>query len=240
MLAFPDGSARSLTFYCRWVAQPGAFAGELVEDLRLGNSSDSAGTTGLINRLAAGSPTALNELLELHRPYLHQVVRARMPDELAARVDPSDVVQETQMVIARRITDFVQNRPTAFRIWIRREAIEKIIDVRRRHVDAKKRSVLREHPVSDVSCLAIANNLLSNSPSKALARAETREKVQDLLTQLGDLDQEMLSMRHVEGLSNAEVSDVLQITTNTARQRYGRALRRLHVLLNKRDIALDF
>ena len=38
-------------------------------------------------------------------------------------------------------------------------------------------------------------------------------------------------LRHAEELTNAEVADLLGIDPNTARQRYGRALQKLHQLL---------
>ena len=127
-------------------------------------SSDSDQTSALLERVAAGNVAALERLLRLHRPYLKRVVEMRMDPVLTARLDPSDVVQETQVVIAERIEDFIKRRPTSFRIWIRRKALEQLIDQRRRHVAANKRSVLKEQRMSDVSSIAIARSLLSNTP----------------------------------------------------------------------------
>jgi RNA polymerase sigma-70 factor (ECF subfamily) len=158
---------------------------------------------------------------------------------MSARVDASDVVQEAQMVIANRIDDYLKRRPTSFRIWIRRKVLEQLTDQRRKHVGAQKRSVRREQHLSDVSSIAIARKLLSNTPSKVLRRIELQEQVCDLIDQLGENDREVLSLRHAEGLSNNELADLLEIDPNTARQRYGRALRRLHQRLAEQGITLD-
>lgn len=206
----------------------------------MGLSKDSEQTESLIQRIAAGSPSAIERLLAIHRPYLKRVVQSRITKQLLPRVDASDIVQETQLVIANRITNFAKNRPTSFRIWIRQEAIEQLIDHHRRHIGAQKRSVTREQNISDVSGLAIAQSLVSNSPSKNVRNEETRERVFGLIERMSSRDREVLSMRHVEGLSNKEVADVLQVDQNTCRQRYGRALRRLHQMILRDGVELEF
>ena len=89
---------------------------------------------------------------------------------------------------------------------------EKLVDQQRRHVTAKRRSVLNERQISDVSSLAIARNLLAHSPSRRLRRVELREQVRELIERLSEQHRELLLLRHVEGLSNAEVADLLGMT----------------------------
>ena len=141
-------------------------------------STDSDQTTDLLDRVAAGDRAALDRLLRLHRDYLKRVAQMRIEPALMARVDASDVVQETQVVIARRIGDFIQRRPTSFRLWIRRKALEQLADQRRRHIGAEKRSILKEQNVSNVSSMAIARKLLTNTPSKIVRKIELQEQVQ--------------------------------------------------------------
>ena len=45
-----------------------------------------------------------------YRRYLRRVVELRMDPELRLRVDPSDVVQETQLLASERIDDFLSRR----------------------------------------------------------------------------------------------------------------------------------
>jgi RNA polymerase sigma-70 factor (ECF subfamily) len=202
-------------------------------------STDSDQTSVLLERVAAGNPAALDRLLRLHRGYLRRVVQGRMEPALSARVDASDVVQETQFVIAKRIGDFIKRRPTSFRIWIRQKVLEQLVDQRRRHIEAEKRSVLKEQNMSDVSSMALARKLLAETPSKILRKIELQEQVRGFIEQLSENDREVLSLRHVEGLSNSEDADILEIDPNTARQRYGRALRRLHQRLAENDMSID-
>ena len=202
-------------------------------------STDSDDTTALLDRVAAGDVVALGHLLNLHRPYLKRVIDMRMDPALRARVDASDVVQETQVEIAKDIEKFIQQRPTSFRIWIRRKGLDHLADQRRRHIRTMKRSVLVEQNISDVSSIAIARKLFSKSPSKILGQIELREQVYRLIDQLSDIYREVLVLRHAEELTNAEVADLLEIDPNTARQRYGRAIHKLYRLFAENGIGID-
>ena len=202
-------------------------------------SNDSNDTTALLDAIAAGDSTALERLLRLHRPYLKRVVHMRIEPALKVRVDESDVVQEAQIVIARGINNFIRNRSTSFRIWARRKVLDQLIEQQRRHIGAEKRSLLKEQHIFDVSSMAIARKLLSSTPSKILSQIELRDRVYSLIEQLGEKHREMLVLRHAEELSNSEVADLLEIDPNTARQRYGRAVRQLHQLFAENGIGID-
>ena len=199
-------------------------------------SNDSFETKQLLERVATGDSAALDQLLESHRDYLKRVARMRIEPALAARVDASDIVQETQMVISMRIGDFIERRPTTLRLWMRQKLLEQLIDQRRRHVGAQKRSILKEQHVSSVSSIAIARKLFSSTPSKVLRRIELQEQVAKLVEQLAEIDREILTLRHAEGLTNVEIADLLGIDPDTARKRHGRALRRVHRLLQENNI----
>ena len=82
-------------------------------------SSAGNETEHLLELVSQGDERALERLLAEHRPYLRRLIELRMEDGLQARVDPSDVVQETQIVVIRRIDEFLSRRPTSFRLWLR-------------------------------------------------------------------------------------------------------------------------
>jgi RNA polymerase sigma-70 factor (ECF subfamily) len=72
-----------------------------------------------------------------------------------------------------------------------------------------------------------------------MRKNELQEQIRLLIDELGQNDREILTLRHAEGLSNAEVADLLEINPNSVRQRYGRALRRLHERLAAQGISMD-
>ena len=190
------------------------------------SQSDSHETTRLLDRCDRGDKSAMDHLLRRHRDYIERLVELRMDDALRARVDASDVVQETQMTVINRMEDYLQRRPMSFRIWLRRETIEKLTDIRRKHL-AQKRSIQREVRLSAASSLSIAQQLLTARPSRLLEQRELAQQVRDAIASLSEHDREVIMLRHIEELTNVEVAEVLNLDPAAVRQRHGRAIRRL-------------
>jgi RNA polymerase sigma-70 factor (ECF subfamily) len=125
----------------------------------------------------------------------------------------------------------------AFYPWLRQFAWEHLVDLHRRHLRAQRRSIAREEPygsgLPDASAAALVERLVGSgtSPSRNLIRAELRERVQSALARLGPRDREVLVLRHLEGLSTAEVASVLGLGAGAVMTRHTRALVRLRALL---------
>jgi RNA polymerase sigma-70 factor (ECF subfamily) len=83
----------------------------------------------------------------------------------------------------------------------------------------------------------LAQRLIASatSPSRRLLRDELRDRVRVALGCLKPRDREILVLRYLEGLSNAEAAAVLGIGENTAGMRHLRALERLRTLLGDED-----
>jgi RNA polymerase sigma-70 factor (ECF subfamily) len=194
---------------------------------------DSAETQRLLRRIHAGDRQAFEKLFARHRPYLRQVVDLRLDPKVRARVDPSDVVQETHLEAFRRLPDYLERRPMPLRLWLRKTAYERLLMLQRHHLQAQRRAVDREVALPDRSSVQLFRQLLApgSTPSQQLARAELARRVRQAVAQLVEIDREILLMRNLEGLSNHEVAQVLEIEPAAASQRYGRALLRLRKLL---------
>lgn len=196
---------------------------------------DSGTTAALLSAVEQGEHGAVNQLLSHHRDYLKRVVDARMEPRLRARVDPSDVVQETLTVANRRLHDFLKRRPSSFRIWLRRKALEQLIDQRRFH-QRRRRDVANEIALSDGSSLAIAIGIGSGSVSRHFTQSELMVQVRAAMQHLSDTDRDVLLLRHVEELSNAECAEVMEIEPKAASARYGRAVLRLSAELRRQGL----
>jgi RNA polymerase sigma-70 factor (ECF subfamily) len=194
---------------------------------------DSAETQELLRRIRAGDKAAFERLFAEHRPQLRRFVEMRLDPKLRARLDASDVVQETQMEVLSRLADFLERQPMPFRLWLRKTAYERLLKIRRRHLEAAQRSLEREVSLPDHSSFVLAEQLLASgsTPSEHLDRHEAARRVRQAVARLSETDRETLLMRNFEGLSNQEVAQVLQISPEAASQRFGRALLRLRKLL---------
>jgi RNA polymerase sigma-70 factor (ECF subfamily) len=196
----------------------------------------TADTEHLLERVAAGDCAARDQLLQRHRRRLGRMVSVRFDPRLAARVDPSDVVQETLAEAAVNLDRYLRERPLPFYPWLRQLAQRRLIDLHRRHVQARRRSVTREvgpTGLPDHSALVLADRLFArtSSPSAGLRRQERRDRVRAALAALPEQDREVLVLRILEALPTRETAAVLGISEVAVRSRQVRALDRLKVLL---------
>lgn len=204
----------------------------------LDRSADSAATQRLLMRISTGDRDAFNELFDRHRKDLRRAVGLRLDPQLRARIDESDVVQEAQLEAFRRLDDYLARRPMPFGLWLRKTAQERISNHRRNHLGAARRSVHREQCFPEKSSMMIAAALLArgSSPSRRAIVRDHRRLVSEAIAELDELDREILLMRNVEGLSQVEIAQVLDLSHEAVRKRYGRALVKLQRLLAAKGI----
>jgi RNA polymerase sigma-70 factor (ECF subfamily) len=201
-------------------------------------------TEQLLTGVARGDADAREQLLARHRARLRALVALRLDRRLGARVDPSDVVQEALADAARKLAAYVRQRPLPFYPWLRQLALERLLQIHRRHLYTAKRSVRREEPaywpLPDDSARELADRLAGrgSSPSARLQRDELRGRVQTALARLGERDREVLVLRYLEHLSTREIAAVLGLAEAGVKTRQLRALQRLRDLLGD-DVAED-
>jgi RNA polymerase sigma-70 factor (ECF subfamily) len=194
-------------------------------------------TDQLLDRAGHGDGAARQQLLARHRQRLRKMIALRLDRRLAARVDPSDVVQEALAEADRKLAGYLRERPLPFYPWLRQIAAERLAKLHRRHLHAGKRNARREEPgvlnLPDESALQLAGRLIApeSSPSKHLLREELRQRVQEALARLGERDRDVLVLRYLEQLSTKQTAEVLGITEGAVKTRHLRALERLRGLL---------
>jgi RNA polymerase sigma-70 factor (ECF subfamily) len=194
-------------------------------------------TEQLLRRVTSGDDAARDQLLERYRRRLRRMVAVRFDVRLAARVDPSDVVQETLAEAAALLDHYLRERPLPFYPWLRQIAQRRLIELHRRHVLARRRTVTREEAAdgwADRSAAGLAERLLGrlSSPSAHLHRQERRDRVRAALAALTERDREVLVLRILEGLPTRDAAAVLGTTEVAVRSRQVRALERLRALLD--------
>jgi RNA polymerase sigma-70 factor, ECF subfamily len=181
-----------------------------------------------------------------HWDRLHRMVEMRLDRRLHGRIDPSDVLQEAYIEVARSLPNYLENPEIPIFLWLRHITGVRLKAVHRRHLGTKIRDAGREVRAGSLhlpqaSSVSLAAQFLGRltSPSQAAARAEVQLRVQVALDELAPLDREVLSLRHFEQLSNAEVAQVLEIGETAASNRYVRALKRLGQALRGASDLLD-
>jgi RNA polymerase sigma-70 factor (ECF subfamily) len=196
-------------------------------------AADAPDTDALLARVAQGDRSARSLLLNRHRDRLRRMIEVRLDRRLWRRLDPSDVLQDALCEAAAKLPQYVRERPVAFYPWLRRLTWEHLVRLHEMHLRAQRRSVDREvnHlPVlPDESAVQLVERLASNRfrPDHRLVEAELKSRVLASLSQLSDRDREVLVLRYLEQLSNAEIAATLNCSEAAVRTRHTRALMRL-------------
>lgn len=187
---------------------------------------------GLLDRVQAGDRAAVNELLAAERESVRRFLEVRMDARLRGRVDVSDVIQEAQAEVAERLPDYLARRPMPFRVWVLRTAHQRLLRLRRHHVEAECRAAGRE-AVPEATSVNLAERLAggASTPSHQAVRRETALRVQAALEALPETDREVILLRTFDGLSNQEVAALLELDPDAASKRYTRALLKLRQAL---------
>ena len=113
---------------------------------------------------------------------------------------------------------------------------QKIRELYRRHIRAQKRDPHREVPIAEEgssTCRGLAAYVVDvcSSPSHNAARREKIRFLEESLERMEPMDRNILTLLFYKRLSTAEAARVLRISEAAARQRYGRAKRKLKALL---------
>ena len=181
----------------------------------------------LLEQVRQGQPEAVALLFARYRDRLRRAILLRLDRRVAARVDASDVLQETYLEAARRLPDYLERPPLPFALWLHWLAREQVVMCHRRHLGADKRAASREvAPLPADSSAQFVSGFVGRgpSPSQDAAVAELAERLRQALQQLSDEERDLILWRHFEQLSNREVAQLLEITEAAAGKRYLRAL----------------
>jgi len=196
-------------------------------------------TEELVRRARKGDSSAANRLVVRHSARLRRMVAVRMDRRLVSRLDPSDVVQETLIEALRLLPDYLRDRPMPFYPWLRQIAWNRLVDLHRRHILSKRRSLDREVrldlPLDEPSAYQLVELLLAreSAPAARMLREELRYRVRKAIDRLSPEFREVLILRQIEQLSIEEIAAVLAVPQGTVKSRHFRALGQLRELLDE-------
>jgi RNA polymerase sigma-70 factor (ECF subfamily) len=194
--------------------------------------------TDPIDRLRGGDRGALAELFDKHRDRLRRMVELRIDARVRGRLDPSDVLQEAFLDVARDLDSYLADPKLPPLLWLRLHVGRRLTTLHRKHLGTRMRDAgleisLYQGALPEASSAALASMLLGRhtSPTQAAQRAERLLRVQEALNSLDQIDREVLALRHFEQLGRSETAQVLGITQEAGAKRYFRALKRLKDML---------
>ncbi|OJY26083.1 MAG: hypothetical protein BGO98_36515 [Myxococcales bacterium 68-20] len=172
---------------------------------------------GLLRRAGAGDAAAFKEIFVQHRADVARLVY-RM---LNAPSDLEDVVQEVFVQVFRSLKDF--RGQSKFSTWLHRVTVNVVLMHRR---SARSRPVLTEEAPGDV--VADDERPL---PDEDAERCERMRAFQRLLARLAEKKRVVFVLHELEGLSPAEIAEIVGAPVLTVRTRLFYARRELEEML---------
>lgn len=174
--------------------------------------------------------------LERFRPYLLLLARMQLDPRWQAKLDASDIVQQTLLEAHASLEQGAgEKRDQA--AWLRQALAHNLIDAVRA-LRRGKRDAAREHSLADAlekSSARLAQWLTADqsTPSSVAIRNEDLLRLADALSQLPEAQREAVILHHLHGASLSEVAQQLRRSEAAVAGLLHRGLRRLRELLSE-------
>jgi len=156
-----------------------------------------------------GDRDARGRLLEHFRPELCERARRRIEGKLRARLDESDLAQQSCLSALRNFDRFDGNDVAQFAAWLHGIHEQNVRDAIRDHAVYQKRAVSKE--ADDAGALDAAR-AEATSPSERAIRVERNARLAEVLETLPEGQREAVRLRHLEGCSLAQIARRLDRT----------------------------
>lgn len=195
-----------------------------------GESSQGRRIADWLDRARRGDVAARDELFAACRSYVATVARCHLQRGLAARVDPSDIVQQSLLEAHRGFDRFAGDSPGQWLAWLRGIATHNALDAARGHRVAARRDAGRERSLDGVAGFEPAADP-GSSPSQRALRWEREWQLAAAVDRLADDHRRVIELRHLERLPFDEVARRMDRSPGACRMLWMRALEQLRAQL---------
>ncbi len=177
----------------------------------------------------------LDTLLEEHLPRLQAYVHLEIGERLRRREDTFDLLQSVCREVLQDADRFEFQGEAAFRSWLYKQALHKIVNKARFH-QAARRDVRRDDLPADVSSGgAILEELYGTlcSPTQHAIGQEARQSLERAFERLAPEQREAVVLKRIVGLDYEEIAEQMGKTVGAVRVLVHRGVARLAVLLGQ-------
>jgi len=178
---------------------------------------DAEADAQAVARVRAGEPEAFRVLMERHGRAVHRLAFRMTGNEQ----DAEDVVQESFLRAFRNLDHFEAR--AQFGSWLYRIAANCSYDLLR----ARARRLARTEPADATPDLDASVPTGDPGPDRLLAGAEVRRRIRAAMSRMSALERSAFTLRHLEGMSIAEIAQALDLQGEAAKQSVFRAVRKL-------------
>jgi RNA polymerase sigma-70 factor (ECF subfamily) len=182
-------------------------------------------------------PPDFPEELGRFREYLALLARLQVEPRLQGKLDLSGVVQQTLLEACQAAAGLCGRTPEEKAAWLRQALSHNLADEIRR-LRSGKRDVGRERALADAlegsssrvqAWLAAAQS----SPSTQASRQEQALRLAEALAQLPENQRRAVELRHLRGLSLAEIAAALELSKSAVVGLLHRGVQKLRGLMQE-------
>lgn len=186
----------------------------------------------LVAKARAGDTDAVGKLLQSFRQYLRLLAELQIDEQYQAKIDASDVVQETFLDAHRDFAQFHGSTESELMVWLRRILANNLADHVLRHFGRQRRDLQLERSLHQElehssHCLDQSFVLAQPSPSQIAVRREQAVVLADALEKLPEDYRQVLVLRHLKGLKFPEVARRMDRSVGGVQQLWTRAVAEL-------------
>jgi RNA polymerase sigma-70 factor, ECF subfamily len=176
-----------------------------------------------------GERQAVGQLLEHFRSYLKLIASHEIGSKLGAKLDASDVVQDTFLDAHRYFENFQGESVTQFTAWLRTVMAGVMANTMRRYLGTKARDIRLEKQLAadlDNSAAMLSELLVASisSPSQNIMRDEQTLQLAQAMSNLSSDYQSVLTLRHIEGLTFPQIASRLNRSVDSVEKLWLRAI----------------
>jgi RNA polymerase sigma-70 factor (ECF subfamily) len=190
----------------------------------------------LIADARSGDQEALGELLDSYRKFVKFLARSGLHHHLQGKADPSDLAQEVCIAAHGNMADFRGQTPEEFAGWLRGILSNVLAMHLRKYLGTQKRDPRLEQNLN--ASLVNASGFLQSkiaadvtSPSQHFARNEAFLQLAEALESLPEHYREVIVLRHVEGMSFADVATSMDKSVDSVEKLWVRGLAKLRTIM---------
>jgi RNA polymerase sigma-70 factor (ECF subfamily) len=192
----------------------------------------------LLRRARTGDQAARDRLFAACRNYVAVAARAEVASWLKAKVDASDLVQQTLLEAHRGLANFRGETEAEWLGWLRRILENNAADYVRQYHGVEKRRVGREVSLQRDDDSERGDFELSDegeTPSQLLMQKELQLQVADALIGLPEDYQEVIILRSMQRLPFDEVADRMGRSRPATQMLWLRAIKKLQEAMELKE-----
>lgn len=193
----------------------------------------------LLQEARDGDAAARDELFRKCRNYVDLIARSQVESWMRAKVDASDLVQQTMMEAHRGFDAFRGETEAEWLAWLRAILSNNTHDFIRRYKQTDKRKIQKEVRMQGVGAdgesFFFEPTAIQETPSQIVAEKEREIELADAIAELTEDYQEVILLRNLQRLPFDEIAERMGRTRPAVQMLWTRAIRKLQQVLQARQ-----